>query len=122
MLSSVVYGLLGFAKEADQLGRKDIGNTAEDASHNTAAYNTKAYTLFYSIIFVRAQILTNEGGSGLAETGDGQEGKTLDLGVTSAAGHGGGAEAVDVGLNNQIGKGNDGILNTGGKAQPDDGL
>ena len=72
-------------------------------------------------MLVSAQILPNKGGQCHRKTGDGKESETLDLGVGTAAGHGSGTEAVDIGLNHQIGNADDGILNSGGKTEPDNG-
>ena len=55
-----------------------------------------------------------------AIAGDGQEGKAFKLGIGAAAGNGVFVEHIDVRLDNDIGKGDNGILNTGGQPVAND--
>ena len=125
--SSGVHGAVGhnlgaIVEEGDEVRSENVGGDADDFSHDAAAGNAETHTLSYPVMLMGTQILTDESGQSHGEAGNGQESKAFNLGVGTAAGHSGRAEAVDIGLDYQIGKTNDGILNTGGQAEPDNGL
>ena len=63
------------------------------------------------------EVLADEGRQRHRKAGDGKEGKALELGIGAAARHGVRAEGVDVALDDDVRKGNDGILHTGGQAE-----
>jgi len=115
-----IDGLGGTAEEANELGSEDVGKHTDGLRHDHGAGDAEAHTFLDPVILVGTQVLAHEGGQGHGEAGDRQEGKALQLGVGTAAGHGGLAEAVDIGLNHHIGDGDHGILNAGGQAKPDD--
>ena len=68
----------------------------------------------------RAQILADEGGERHGEAGNRKKAEAFDFGVRAEAGHGHFAEGIDIGLYDHIGKGDDGILDSGGKPQVED--
>ena len=109
-------------EKPDQLRCKDVGNDTNGLRHQDAAGDSKVHTLLYPVVLSGAQILSDKGGQGHGETGDGQKREALDLGIGAAARHGGSAEAVDIGLDHQIGNADDGVLNTGGKTESHDGF
>ena len=117
---AVVNDLRAVVKQPDELGGKKIKQPADTLSHHHGADNGENSALFHPVILLCAQVLTHEGSQGLAEAGNGQEGKALNFGVGAAACHGSGAEGIDVGLHHHIGKTDHGILNTGGQAKADD--
>ena len=125
--SSGVHGAVGYnlgaiVEEGDEVRSENIGGNTDGFCHDAGAGNTESNTLSYPVMLMSTQILADKGGQSHGEAGDGQESKAFDLGMGTAAGHGGRAEAVDVGLDYQIGKTDDRILNTGGQAEPDNGL
>lgn len=77
MAGAEVDGLPGVAEEADQLRCKQVRKDANHLCDQAAAGNAEANTLFYTVMLLRAQILTDEGGQCLGKAGYRQEGKTL---------------------------------------------
>ena len=122
MHASVGDHLGGVIEECNELGCEEIGCNTDQLCQNAGAGNTESDTFFHPVVLVSAQILAHKGGQGHGKAGDGQKCETLNFGVGTAAGHGGGAEAVDIGLNHHIGNADDGILNAGGQTEPDDGF
>ena len=110
----------GIVKNPDQLGCEQVGTDTDQLRHNAGAGDAEAHTLLYPVVFAGTQVLAHEGGKGLAEAGDGQEGEAFQLGIGAAACHSRRAETVDAALNHQIRHGDDGILDTGGQAEADD--
>lgn len=88
-------------QNAHQLRR---GDGAEDAEHRA---------LLGPVVLPGAQVLADEGGHGQGEAGDGQKAEALDLGVGPAARHRHFPEFVDVGLDDHVGEGDDGVLEAG---------
>ena len=122
MPGAEVDGLGIVVEDADELGGKGVGDDADDLCGDNGAKDAEEDAFADPVVLFGPQILTHEGGQGHGEAGDGQKGEAFDLGVGGAAGHGGFAEAVDVALDHQIGHGDDGILDTGRQAEPDDAL
>ena len=120
MGSSQTDRLGGLAEDANHLGREQVAKQADQLCGKTAAQNTEGNTFFGSVILLCAKVLSDEGGQCLSEAVYGQEGETFQLGVCAAAGHGGLAETVDVGLNHHIGKGNHAELDAGGQTVAND--
>ena len=112
-------GFLRIGEKADQLRRKQVGQHTDDLGHRAAAGDAEAYALFDPVVTACAKILSHEGGQGLRKAGHGQEGKALQLGIGAAAGHSGLAEAVDIGLDHHVGKGDDAVLHAGGQTVAD---
>ena len=67
-----------------------------------------------------AEILADEGRQRHGEAGDRQERKALQLGIRTVGRHGNLAEGVDIGLDNDICKADDGVLHTGRQTVADD--
>ena len=67
-----------------------------------------------------AEVLPNEGRQRHGEAGDRQEREALQLGVRAVGRHGDLAEGVDVGLDNDVCKADDGVLHAGRKTVADD--
>ena len=120
MLNTVANGRCRFTEKADQLRRKHIGKYADQLRHDTAAYDAEGNALFHSGMLSCAKVLSHKGGEGLGKAGDRQEGKTLQLGVCAAAGHGSLAKAVDIGLHHHVGNGDDAVLHAGGDTVAED--
>ena len=121
MPHTVGHDFRAAAENADELRREEVGENTEGFCHQTGTGEAKSHTFFHPVIFLCAEILSHESRQSHGKAGNRKEGETFDFGIGAAAGHGCITKAVDIGLNHQIGKGNDGILNTGGKTEPDDG-
>ena len=120
--AAVGYDLRRVVEESNQIGCKDVRSDADDFCHDAAAGNTESHTFFHPVVLMGSQILANKSRQGHGKTGDGQESEAFNFGMGTAAGHGGGTEAVDVGLDHQIGKTDDRILDAGGQTEPDNGF
>ena len=105
------------AEQANELRREHIGGNADQLRKDHGAGNAEGHTFVDTVEFPGPQILADEGAQRHGKAGDGQKGKALNLGVGSAACHGGFSKAVDIGLNHHIGNGNHGILHAGGQAK-----
>ena len=117
-----VDGQFVAGEKSYELGCQHIFRNTDELRHQAGAKNTEANAFFHAVIIFGTQILTNERGQSHGETGDGQKGETFDLLMGTTAGHGCVTEGVDVGLHHQIGKADDGILNTGRQAELNDGF
>ena len=67
-----------------------------------------------------AEILADKSRQRHGEAGNGQERKALQLGVRAVGRHGDLAEGIDVGLDNDIRKTDDGVLHAGRQTVADD--
>ena len=109
-------------KGPGQQGRSDKDQHSYDLCQDDGAEHTESGALLGTLILLGAQVLADKGGDGHGKTGDGQEGKALDLGIGAAARHGHLAKGVDIGLDHHIGQSDDGVLEAGGQAVLDDEL
>ena len=115
-----IHHLWGVVEKRDELGAKEIDGDTHQLRQDHGAADSEPDALLHPVILPGSQVLAHEGGQGHGEAGDGQKGKALHLGVGATASHGGVAKAVDVGLDHQVGKGDDGILHARGQAEADD--
>ena len=111
--------LRGGVKGRDHLRGKYKHHDPDQLRQDDGHQNPKAGPLLRPLKLPCAQILPHKGGQRHRKAVDGQEAKALHLGIGAVARHGGLAEGVDIGLHDHVGKGNDGILHAGGKADPD---
>lgn len=120
MLRAEDYRVTGTGEKADELRGEYVGQHANYFRCKAAAENTENHAFFDAIAFAGTQILTHKGGQSLREAVDGHKYKTLKLGIGTAASHSGGAEAVDIGLNKNVGYGDYAVLYTGGQTKAQD--
>ena len=85
MCGTVGNGSFRFCKEADHLRSKDIGKYTNQFRHDQRAGDTKADTLFDTLVLLCAQILPGKGTQALAEAHHRQESEAFQLGVGTAA-------------------------------------
>ena len=110
----------GAVKDADQLRGKNIVEDADGFRHQHSGKDRKARPLFGAVIHACAEILADKGGGRHVKAGDGQENKAFDLGVDAVARHGEFSEGIDLGLDDNIGKGDNRILHAGRKPVAED--
>ncbi len=103
-------------EDADELGREDPDQDADEFGEDDAGDNAEARPFADAVVLFGTQVLTNEGGEGHTEAGNRQEGEPFEFGVGAGAGHGHRTERIDVGLDDDVGKGNDRVLDTAGDA------
>lgn len=72
------------------------------------------------VILSGSEILSHEGGQRHHKADDRKESESLDLCIGAVARHHHLPKGIDMGLDNDVGKGNDGILRAGRKSEPDD--
>ena len=101
-------------------GSQYVDADPDDLGKDDRADDAKPGAAFYPVEFLGAKILSDEGGQRQSKAGDGQEAEALDLGVSATAGYRHFTKAVDIGLDDDIGKGNDGILQSCGQAVGND--
>jgi len=99
-------------KQADEMGREYPYDQGDGFGNAGGAEDTDANALLCTIGTVRAQILADECGQRHVEARDRQEGKALNARMCAAARHGSRTECIDVGLDDDIGEGDNAIGDT----------
>ena len=106
-------------EQGDQEGGQGEDGHSDELRQHGAADEAELHALAHPVEAPGADVLADEGGQGQGEAGDREEGEALNLAVGAAAGHGRGAEGVDIGLDDHVGQGDHRALHTGGDAQRD---
>ncbi len=104
----------------NQQGREDEDAQPDGLGQQGTAQQPEPDAGADPVIAPRPDVLAYKGGQGHGKAGDRQKGKALDFAVGTAARHGRRAEGVDVGLDDDVGQGDDRVLNAGGNTQIDD--
>ena len=115
-----LYDSGSLVEESDEAGGEHITAHPDELGQQHCCKDAEPSALFGPVVLPGTQILADKGGAGHVEAGDGQEGEAFDLGMGSIGGHGQLAEGIDLGLDDHVGKRDDGILYTGGKPIPND--
>ena len=117
---AVSYHILIVGKDADNLGReyqkKDSRHHRVEDSH---PYRYK-HALFYPVVLPGSYILSSKRGGSHTETEHRENIEPVNLNVGCKSRHGNRAETIDAGLDDDIGKRDDDILDSGGEANLDD--
>ncbi len=103
-------------KSADENRYGKVQEDANQFCRKDGTENTETRSFFCAFILFCPKILADKGGQRKGKTGDGKEAESFYLGIGAAAGNCHLAEFVNVGLDDDIGKGDDGILKTGGQS------
>ena len=106
MVDNIQIGI----EEPYQFRGEQITQDTDTFCREGGAYDAEANTFFDACIVLGAKILTDKCGKGHGEAGDREEREAFYLGVGATAGHGGGTEAVDIGLDDQICQGDHRVL------------
>ena len=102
------------------MGGEDQNGDHAQTREEQAGDQTRADALLRPVHLPCAQILTHKGADRHADGLHGQEQNGIHLGIGGPGGHEVLPEIIDVGLDEDVGKGSDGHLHTGGDANPDD--
>ena len=108
------------AEEGDELRRKQIHRHADQLRDDDGSDDAEARALLGAVMQTGTEILADKGRQRHGEARDGQEGEPLKLGIRAVGSHGDLAEGIDVGLHDDVGKADDGVLHAGGQAVADD--
>ncbi len=103
-------------KGADENRYGEVQEDTDQFCRKGGTENTEARSFFGALILFCTKILADKGGQRKGKTGDGKEAESFYLGIGAAAGNCHLAEFVNVGLDDDIGKGDDGILKAGGQS------
>lgn len=106
----------GAVKSRDKDGDSKVNKNAYQFCHDDGAEDAETSPFFCPFILFCPKILADKGGKGKGETGDGKKAEAFYLGIGAAACNCHFAKFVNVGLYNDIGKGNDGVLEPGREA------
>ena len=117
---AVGYHIRVVVEEGDEERRAEEDQQAHSLGQQHRAEHSKPRAALDPVILPGAQVLAHEGRQTHDKAGHRQEGEALDLGIGAAAGHGVGAEGVDIGLDHYIGQTDDRVLDTRGQAEADD--
>ena len=120
MLCAKGGGCFRFAEKANELAREQVTEDPDHLRAGTAAQDSEGHAFFDPLMLSGAQILSHESGQRLGKAVDRQKNEALQLGVRAAACHSFLAEAVDICLNDHIGKGDHAELHARGKTVMDD--
>ena len=100
-------------KERDQLRSEQTEEQTDDGCNDRGTGDAEPGAGTGAVRFLRTEILTDKGRQRHGKASDRKKGEAFDFLIASDAGDGGGAEAVDIGLNEHIGKGDNRILQAG---------
>lgn len=104
----------------DQVRGQDVNADAYEFCKADRADDAEVRAFFGTVVFFCPQVLADEGCQRQRKACDRQKAEAFDLGISAAAGDCHFAEAVDIGLDNDVCQGNDGVLQSGRQAVLDD--
>lgn len=102
-------------KGGNKGGDCKVDKNAYQFSHNNRTEDAETRAFFCPVILLCPKILADKSREGEGEASDRKKAETFYFGVCAAACNGHFAELVDVGLDDNIGKCNNGVLEAGGK-------
>lgn len=105
--------------DSEKLRAEETGEISHQQSHRSDAAKAKKQNPVDPVCFAGAVVLTGEAEGGLMQRIHGGVDKALDVGGSSASGHGYGTEGVDGRLDQHIGNGKNRALHSGGKTDAD---
>ena len=109
-------------KQSYELRREYVTTYADSLRQHHGRKNTEARPLLRPVILFCPQVLADKGSTGHIKACDGQERKTFNLRMGAVSRHCQLSEGIDLGLDDDIGKGDDGILHPRRKSVMDDFL
>ncbi len=114
------HHLGGGAEQTDKRGGQEEDGQAYQLGKAHREQKAGLGALLDPVILACSQVLTYKGGDGQGKAHDGEKAEALHLGVASATGHGGVTKGVDIGLDHQVGDGDDAVLYPTGKPHAED--
>ena len=117
LADAVGHHLRCVAEQGDEVGGQQEEQHADDLRQAHRQPHPQLGPLLDPVVLPGPQVLADEGGHGHGQAGDGQKDEALDLGIAAAAGHSIVPEGVDVGLDHQVGDGDDAVLYSAGQTQ-----
>lgn len=111
-----LYDSWSLIEKSDQFGSKQVAAHADEFCEKHCRKDAEASSLFGPVVLLGPQILTDEGGACHVKAGDGQEGKTFNFCMGAVGRHGKLSEGVDLGLHDDVGESDHGILYPGGQS------
>ena len=107
-------------KERQQRPCKQQHGHADQLRDDHAAHDPEDGAFLGAVVLPCSEVLADERRQRHGVAGDGQKGKALQLGIGAAARDGILAEDIDIGLHDDVCKGDDGVLHAGGQTVADD--